>query len=89
MERVEADGDEPGAARALAALLVVGLACLLALLPAALALRSFAPPPASVVPAVAALGVVVLALKSVATVWRRAVRAWSAHKGSVAAAHLD
>jgi hypothetical protein len=89
MQPVDADRDEPGALRAMAALLVVCLACLLALLPVAIALRVFAPPPLLMALAGAAISSAALAVKSVAIGWGLAARAWSAHKGSVAVAYVD
>lgn len=89
MQPVDADCYEPGATRALATLLVLCLACLLALLPVAIALRVFAPPPVPMALAGAALGSAALAVKSVAIGWGLGARAWSAHKGSVAVASPD
>lgn len=79
MQPIDPDCYEPDAPRALAALLVVCLACLLALLPVAIALRAFVPPPA----------LMALAVKSVAIGWGLTARAWSAHRGSVAVAYID
>ncbi len=89
MERVDGDGDEPRGAWTLAALLVAVLACLMALLPVAVALREFAPQPALVASAAAALGAAALTVKSLAIVWGLAARAWSVHKGSVDVAYVD
>jgi hypothetical protein len=89
MQPVDAGRDESGALRALAVLLVVCLACVLALLPVAIALRAFVPPPLFMALAGAAVSSVALAVKSVAIGWGLAARAWSVHKGSVTVAYLD
>lgn len=83
------DGDWPRGGRALAAVVVAGLACLLALLPVAIAVRALALPPGWVVPAASALGAAVLAVKSAAIAWGLAVRAWNALKGGAAVASVD
>jgi hypothetical protein len=89
MERVDGEGDEAGPWWALAALLVAVVACLMALLPAGVALHALAPPPALVAPYAGALGAAMLMFKSLAIVWGLAARAWSAHKASVAVAFVD
>ncbi len=89
MERLNTDGGEAGARWVLAALFVAALACILALLPVAIALSFLDLPTALVVPFAGVLGGALLAVKAVAILWGLAARAWSAHKGSVAVAQLD
>jgi hypothetical protein len=89
VERSDKDRDGLGGRWVLAALLVAGLACLLALLPVAIALRFLDLPAALVAPIAAALGGALLIVKSVAILSGLAARAWSANKGRVAVAHVD
>lgn len=89
MNRLDAGCDEPAGRWVLAAFLVAALACLLALLPVAIALRFLDLPAALVAPIAAAPGGALLAVKSAAILWVLAPRSWSASRGAAAAEHID
>ena len=84
----DADDEEPGALFAVAALVVFSLACLLALLPVAIALGVLSLPGGLVAPAATVLGATFLIAKSLAIIWGLAARALSSLEPAAAAARV-